>query len=345
MRTFIALFATLFAFENFTAQSDAYATFGKTGKGPKIGFVLSTMQEERYQRDKRVFEETVKKMGGQVVFASCNNSEQTQAAQVDNLLSQGIDVLVIQPVNGDTATAFVKQAKEDGVAVVGYDRLIKNASIDAYITEDSFKVGQLQAEAAVKFTKGRGNYVILMGQAGHSVAEARTKGVMSVLEKNPEVKVVVKQYHPGWSPNLAMQTTENALTQNKNKVDAILANNSGMAHGAIQALEEQELTGKVFVAGADADLASIRDVVNGKQQFEVFISINDMARRAAETAMALAQKKNFTFESMIDNGAGKVKTVNTPVYAVDKALVEERIIKTGFHSKEAIYGKVATSKQ
>jgi D-xylose transport system substrate-binding protein len=313
--------------------------FGNKNKGPKIGFILSTMQEERYQRDKKVFEETVKKLGGQVYFASCNNSEQTQAAEVDNLLSKGVKVLVIQPVNGDTATSFVKQAKQDGVQIVDYDRLIKNAPIDAYITEDSFKVGQLQAEAAVKYTHGKGNYVILMGQAGHSVAEARTAGVLSVLKKHPLVHIVVKQYHPGWSPNLAMQTTENALTQHKNNIQAIIANNSGMAHGALQALGEQKLLGKVFVAGADADLASIKDVVAGKQQFEVFISINDMARRAAEVAMALAKKEDFKFDSQVDNGVAKIKTINAPVFPVDKSKVEERIIGTGFHAREAIYGK------
>lgn len=311
----------------------------QAGTGPKIGFILSTMQEERYQRDKKVFEETVKKLGGQVVFASCNNSEQTQAAEVDNLLSQGVKALVIQPVNGDTATAFVKQAKQDGVPVVIYDRLVRNAPIDAYITEDSFKVGQLQAEAAVRFTQGKGNYVILMGQAGHSVAEARTAGALDVLKKYPTIKVVVKQYHNGWSPNLAMQTTENALTQYKNKIDAVIANNSGMAHGALQAIEEQKLTGKVFVAGADADLAAIRDVVAGKQQFEVFISINDMARRAAEVGMALVKKEEWKHDSLVENGAGKVKTVNTPVYPVDKAQVEGRIIKTGFHSRESVFGR------
>src|SRR3954468_1550747 len=135
----------------------------------KVGFILSTMQEERYQRDKKVFEDTARALGAEVVFASCNNSEQTQAAEVDNLLAQGVKALVIQPVNGDTASSFVKQAKQDGVLVVDYDRLIKGAPIDAYITEDSVKVGQLQAEAAVKFTHGKGNYVILMGQPGHSV--------------------------------------------------------------------------------------------------------------------------------------------------------------------------------
>jgi D-xylose transport system substrate-binding protein len=310
---------------------------------PKIGFILSTMQEERYQRDKQVFEETVQKLGGEVVFASCNNNEQIQAAEVDNLLAKGVKVLVIQPVNGDIATAFAKQAKQDGVPVVDYDRLIRNVPIDAYITEDSVHVGELQAEAAAKYTRGKGNYVLLMGQAGHSVAEARTAGVLKVLKKFPDIKIVVKQYHNGWSPNLAMQTTENALTQHKNDIQAVLANNSGMAHGALQAIEEQRLTGKVFVAGADADLASIRDVVAGKQQFEVYISISDMARRAGEVAMALAKGQAFAHDSVVENGFGKVKTINAPVYPVDRGQVESRIIKTGFHSREKIYGKNAST--
>ena len=317
----------------------AFGLSAHADKKLKIGFILSTMQEERYQRDKRVFEETVQKLGAEVVFASCNNNEQTQAAQVDTMLSKHVDALVIQPVNGDTASSFVKDAKADKIPVVDYDRLIKNAAIDAYITEDSFKVGKLQAEAAVAYTKGKGNYVILMGQAGHSVAEARTAGIMSVLSKSPGVKIVVKQYHQGWSPDLAMKTTENALTRYKNDIQAVIANNSGMAHGAIQAIEEQKLTGKVFVAGADADLASIRDIVNGKQNLEVFISINDMAKRAAEVAVSLAKKEPFKFDSEVDNGSGKIKTVNTPVFAIDKKNVEERIVKTGFHSREAVYGK------
>ena len=346
VRFCVFAFSIALSFSGFQSAAHAGWGFGKSGGGNalKIGFILSTMQEERYQRDKKVFEETVKKLGGQVVFASCNNSEQTQAAEVENLLSQGVKVLVIQPVNGDTASAFVKQAKQDGVAVVDYDRLIKNAPIDAYITEDSLKVGQLQAEAALKATGGKGNYVVLMGQAGHSVAEARTAGILQTLKKHPGVKIVAKQYHNGWSPNLAMQTTENALTQNRNNIQAVLANNSGMAHGAVQAIEEQRLSGKVFVAGADADLASIRDIVAGKQQFEVFISINDMARRAAEVAMAIAKNESFSFDSQVDNGAGKVKTVNTPVFPVDRSQIEARIINTGFHSREAVFGKVAQKK-
>ena len=304
----------------------------------KVGFILSTMQEERYQRDKEVFTKTIEKLGGEVVFASCNNSEQTQAAQVDNLLSQGVKAIVIQPVNGDTASGLVKQIKEDGVAVVDYDRLIRNADLDAYITEDSEKVGALQAEAALQHIKGKGNVVLLMGQAGHSVAEARTRGALKILEKSPGVKIVVKQYHHGWSPNLAMATMENALTKYKNDIQAVIANNSGMAHGAIQALAEQKLTGKVFVAGADADLTSIRDIVSGKQQFEVLISINDMAQSAANAAWMLANNQKPKTTTLVDNGKMKVPTINTPVFAVTKNTVEKQIIDTGFHSRKAIFG-------
>ncbi|MEW6058067.1 MAG: substrate-binding domain-containing protein, partial [Bdellovibrionota bacterium] len=184
-----------------------------------------------------------------------------------------------------------------------------------------------------------GNFVLLMGQAGHSVAEARTRGIMKVLEKHPNVKVVVKQYHHAWSPNLAMATTENALAKYKDNIAAIIANNSGMAHGAIQALAERKLTGKVFVAGADADLTAIRDIVSGKQQFEVMISISDMAEKAARIAYALATKDSVpAADTLVENGAGKVKTANTPVFAVTKKNLEKQIISTGFHPKKAVYG-------
>src|SRR5690606_27638988 len=118
---------------------------------------------------------------------------------------------------------------------------------------------------------------------------------------------------------------------------AVIANNSGMAHGAIQALEEQKLTGKVFVAGADADLASIKSIVAGKQQFEVQISINDMARKAAETAFAVAKKQPLKFDSKVNNGFAEIGSVNTPVYGIDKSTLEERIFRTGFHSREAVF--------
>ncbi len=314
----------------------------KTKEPVKIGFILATLQEERYLKDRKYFEAAAKAAGAEVLFASCNNNEQTQAAQVDSLLSQGVKTLVIQAVNGKTAAGFVKQAKADGVKVVAYDRLIEGAPLDAFITEDAVKVGRLQAEAAVKATGGKGNYVILMGQAGDPNAADRTRGITEVLKKYPGVKVVSQQSHAGWSPELALKTVENALTQNKNQVAAILANNSGMAQGAVRALTDQMMDGKIFLAGADADLASIRHLVSGKQSLEILIPIQEMAENAARVAVALARNEPFKFQNEVQNGsASGIKAVETPAYAVTQANLDEKIFKSGFHSREAVYGNPA----
>lgn len=305
----------------------------------KIGFVLSTLQEERYQKDKKFFEEEAKRLGFTPIMVSAENNPQTQTAKVENLLSMGVKALVIQPVNSQAAGALVKLAHKDRVPVVAYDRMIADAPVDFYVTQDSFKVGVLQAEAAVKATGGKGNYIILEGQAGHSVAIEITKGAKSILSKYPNIKIVVDKNHEGWSQALAMATVENALTQYKDKIDAILANNSGMAQGAVQALQSQNLNGKVFVAGADADLAAIKNIVAGKQQFEVLKDIAPLAKTSAEVAFKLAQGQKPVPTQTVESGSFKVPTIATPVYPIDKSNLEERIFKTGFHSKSAVMGK------
>lgn len=302
----------------------------------KIGFVLSTLQEERYQKDQKYFLAEAKKLGFEPIIVSADNNPQTQTAKVENLLSKKVKALVVQPVNSKAAANLVRLAHEDKVPVVAYDRMINDAPVDFYVTMDSFKVGVLQAEAAVKATGGKGNYVILMGQAGHSVANDITAGVESVLKKHPNIKVVLKKNHEGWSSSQAMATVENALTQNKNNIQAVLANNSGMAHGAVQAVNEQKLAGKVFIAGADADLAAIKDIVAGKQQFEVLKDIAPLAEAAAQVAFQLAKGEKPKSTGSIKSGAFTVPTLSTPVYGITKENLDEKIFRTGFHEKSAV---------
>ena len=326
---FLALFLALFT---------VHASAGDPKK-MKIGFVLGTLQEERYQKDQKAFTDEAKKLGFEPVVVAADNNENIQTSKVENLLSMGVKALVIQAVNSDAAAALVKVAHDDKVPVVAYDRLINNAPVDFFITVDAFEIGKIQAEEAVKATKGKGNYVILMGQAGQSATNEITKGVTSVLDKYPDIKVVVKQTHEGWSPQLAMATTENALTQHKDKIDAILANNSGMAQGAVRALKAQGLTGKVFVAGSDADLANIKSLVAGEQQLEILKEIGPFAAAAAKIAYQLAKGEKPKSNLTVKSGAHDVPTLQMPVYPVTKANLEERVFKTGFHTKKAVYGK------
>lgn len=307
-------------------------------KKVKLGFILATMNEERYTKDKNYFTDFATAQGADVEFASCDGKVELQTAKVETLLSKKVDVIVIQPVNGEAASSVVALAKGDGVPVVAYDRMIKNADVDAYVTQNSFQVGVLQAEAAVKATRGKGNYILLMGEAGHSVADEITRGVMSVLDKHPQIKVVVKQNHPNWSSALALATVENALTKNKNDIQAVLANNDGMALGAVQALDEQKLTGKVFVAGADADLTAIKDILKDKQSMTVLKGIKPLAEGAVTAALSLAKREPLKFDEKKNNGFKEVSIINTPVFKVTKDNIQTEVVETGFHTKEAVFG-------
>jgi len=305
----------------------------------KIGFILDNMNEERYAKDKKYFEDKAKSLGADVMFASANSDVAAQNNKVENMLSAGVKVIVVQPVDSNAASSLVQTSHKEHVPVIAYDRIIYGAPVDLYVTQNSFQVGVLQAEAAAKAAKGKGNFVILSGAEGHSVAEAITAGNISVLKKYPDIKVVVHQYHPGWSTELALKTTENALTRYNNKIAAVLANNSGMAHGAVQAVAEQGLTGKIFIAGADADLAAIKDIVAGKQQFEVLKDIKPLAEAAAQAAVLLAQGKPVSFDTTMENKSGSsIKVVNTPVYPIEKDNIEQRIIQSGFHDRSEVYG-------
>tara|TARA_R110002072_G_scaffold64203_2_gene159198 strand:- start:38656 stop:39654 length:999 start_codon:yes stop_codon:yes gene_type:complete len=308
----------------------------------KIGFLLSTLQEERYLKDKKYFEDEAKKLGAEVIFYSADNSERTQVKKMENLLTKGVDVVVVQPVNSDAASTLVEIAKEDDIPVIAYDRIINNADLDYYVTQDSKKVGQLQAAAAAKAINGKGNVVILSGQSGHSVANAITEGATEELKKHKGINIVVQKNHDAWSPSLAMATTENALSKYNGKIDAVLANNSGMANGAVQAIAgfDKKLIGKVFVAGADADLASIKNIVKGSQQFEVFKDFKILAETSARVAFNVASKKAIGFEMTKSyNGKKDVSVINTPVFPVTKDTIQEIIIGRGFHTKNSIYGK------
>lgn len=317
----------------------------------KIGFLLKTMQEERYQRDKAAFESKAKALGADVIFDSANNDEQTQLAAFENMLSQGAQVIVLQPVNTGTAGSMVTAAHKKGVKVVGYDSMLVNGPLDVMVMQDSWAVGKLQAEAMVgwlkvKYGSVKGNVALIRGQPGDSNANAMSSGVLEVVKANPGLKLIADQSHEGWSPDKAMATTENLLTKHGNKIDAIICNNSGMARGVIAALDAQGLASidKVFVAGSDADLVNIQYVAKGKEAAEIWKKIAPLAETAAATAVTLAKnpgkdpKTVVKFDKMINNGAVNVPTIVTEVVLVDRKNLDSTIIAEGFYTKKQVYG-------
>ena len=333
----VVVVAVMFAFTSVAGMAEAKV---------KIGFLLKTMQEERYQRDKAAFIAKAEELGAEVVFDSANNDEQMQLSKFENMLSKGCQVIVMQPVNTGTAGNMVKMANEEGVKVVGYDSMLVNGPLDYMVMQDSWAVGKLQGEAMVEWLKAKkgevaGKVALIMGQPGDSNAAAMSSGALEIIENNDGLELVVKQSHEGWASDKAMATAENALTKYANGIDAFICNNSGMARGVIAALDAQGLadTEKVFVAGSDADLVNIQYVAEGKQSVEIWKKIAPLAETSAEVAVKLANGEEVKADKMINNGFTDVATVVTPVVLITKENLDSTIIAEGFYSKEDVYGK------
>lgn len=303
-----------------------------TGAPIKIGFILATEQEERYQRDKQSFLEAAQKLGAEVIFLSCNNEEATQRTNVESVLAQGVNVLVIQPVNSDNAGVFVDQAHAKGVQVIAYDRMINHRDLDFYAGQNSAEVGRLQAEAAVEWMKahgGLGQALILSGQQGHSVAEAITEANRKALTA-AGVTIAAQQYSDAWSTDQALATTENQLVRNPN-IKAILANNSGMARGAVQAVEKAGRIGQIFITGADADKSNVEYIIAGKQQQDVYKDEITLAATAAELAVQIARGQTPAPKdpSTTYKDAVAIKTILTPVKPITAENYRAVVVEAG----------------
>jgi D-xylose transport system substrate-binding protein len=318
----------------------------------KIGFLLKTMQEERYQQDQAAFIAKAKELGAEVIFDSANNNEQTQLAKFENMLAKGAQVIVLQPVNSGTAGNMVRMANEEDVRVVGYDSMLTDGPLDIMVMQDSWAVGKLQGEALVEWLKAKkgkveGKVALIRGQPGDSNAAAMSSGVLEIVKANPGLELVVDQSHEGWAPDKAMATAENVLTKYGNKVDAFICNNSGMARGVIAALDAQGLASsdQVFVAGSDADLVNIQYVAQGKETVEIWKKVKPLAEKAAEVAVQLAQEPDAKPEEVVkvdktvNNGFVDVPTIVTPIVAVTKDNIKDTIIKEGAYTEQQVYGK------
>jgi D-xylose transport system substrate-binding protein len=309
-------------------------------KNPKIGFSIDDLRVERWSRDRDYFVAAATQLGAKVFVQSADASEQKQIAQIENLISRGVDVIVIVPYNATVLNNAIKEAKKANIKVVSYDRLALNSDIDAYISFDNKAVGEMQARALVDL-KPKGNYYLLGGAPTDNNAKMLREGQLSVLDPlvaKGDIKIVGKQWVKEWSPAEAMSIVENALTANNNKIDAIVASNDGTAGGAIQALASQKLSGKVPVSGQDADLAAVRRVLAGSQAMTVYKPLKLIASEAAKLSVQLVRNEKPAYNAQYDNGFKKVNTLLLKPTPLTKANIN-LLVKDGFFTDAQIAGK------
>ncbi len=318
------------------SASAAILLFSHLGmaKEIKIGMAIDDLRLERWQKDRDIFVAKAKTLGADVFVQSANGNEETQMAQIENMINRGVDVLVIIPYNGKVLSNVIAEAKREGIKVLAYDRMINNADIDFYISFDNEKVGELQAQSLVERVP-QGNYFLMGGSPVDNNAKLFRAGQMKVLTpliKEGKIKIVGDQWADGWLPENALKIMENALTANNNKIDAVVASNDATAGGAVQALSAQGLAGKVAISGQDADLAAIKRIEAGTQTMTVYKPITKLANDAAEIAVELAKGENPKSNATLNNGKKDVPSYLLTPIPVDKSNIDSTVIADGFHT-------------
>ncbi|HEV2722844.1 MAG TPA: substrate-binding domain-containing protein [Thermoanaerobaculia bacterium] len=310
--------------------------------GPvRIGFSMDTLKEERWQRDKQLVEQRAKEVGAVLDVQVANGDDAVQTKQADNMLTKGVDVLLVAPHNGEIAASIVEAAHRKGVPVIAYDRLIRDCDVDLYISHQVERMGEMQAQYALQHVP-KGNYVLIGGSPTDYNAILLHKGQMTILKPaidRGDVKIITDQYAREWKAEEALRITEDALTRTGKKIDAVVASNDGTAGGAVSALEAAGLAGKVLVTGQDAQKDAVQRIVRGTQTMTVYKPIRPLAYGAVDAAIKLAKKQPVAAPDKINNGKKDVPAILLTPIVVDKSNVDATVIKDGYHARADIYGQ------
>jgi D-xylose transport system substrate-binding protein len=343
MRKLLAVMLTAWAGISLFAALPAQAA------GVKVGLSLPTQREERWVKDRESMVQEAKKHGIDLKVQVTDNDAAKQVAQCENLISQGIKVLILAPHDASSASVIVDKATKAGIKVISYDRLVTDSTADYYyVSFDNVKVGELQGEFITKKVP-KGNYIVLAGSPTDNNAKLFREGAMKYIKPladKGDIKIVMDQWVKDWQPAEAQKLCEQALTANANKIDAVLAPNDGTAGGCIQALAAQGLAGKVPITGQDAELAAAIRIVNGTQSMTIFKDTRALAKKAIEMAVELAAGKPVeTGGKVVNNNKKDIPSVLLTPYVVTKENLDELLIKSGYLKKDQVYrGAKASAK-
>jgi D-xylose transport system substrate-binding protein len=307
--------------------------------GPlKIGFLMDSLKVERWQTDLDNFQKRAKELGAEVRVETAEGDDELQLQQAQKLLDAGVKTLVLVSHDADKAVRIVNAANARHVPLLCYERLVRNADVGFFVGVDANAIGLLQADALTKLAP-KGNYVLIGGSLSDINAKILHDAQLRVLKPLVErrsIKIVSDTWSKDWNPSEAYAHMSEAIESTKGDIAAVVASNDGTAGGAIQALEEHKLAGKVLVSGQDADLAAIIRILDGTQTMTVYKPLGSQAKLAAEAAVALAKGEPLKNTSAISNGGKMIPAILLNPVVVTKDNVKQTVIKDGFQNLETI---------
>lgn len=326
------------------ASATTEASASSEGQPIKIGVSFGTYQEERWHREYAFMQKRCEELGIEITYQDANHDSNLQNQQIENFITQGMDALIISPNDSQAAAVGVEHAAAAGVKTIAYVRSIESDKTNTVVGTNYVEVGKQLANACLE-AHPTGKYVLLCGDPNSPPAIDMHTGALSILQPyidKGDIQVVFDQYIPNWSSDNALAAIENVLTKEDNDIDVILSQNDAMAGGADRALAAQNLQGKVYLTGTDADLDALQRLVEGRQSIDFLPESQAIAYAAIDAAVALC-KNDGSFEKLV-NAQTKLTTVDveiptilTPEIPITKDNILDTIVTPGIATIEDIY--------
>ena len=315
--------------------NDAQNGSSGDGGGKKIALLLPESKTTRYEAfDKPLFEDKVKALDPnvKVLYYNADQDPAKQQQQVETAITEKVDAMVLDPVDGKAAAGLVKSAQEADIPVIAYDRFIEGS--DYYMSFDNNEVGKLQGEALAKAVGGSGGILMLNGAPTDPNAAQFKEGAHSSLDTSG-LKILAEYDNPDWSPDNAQQWTTDQLGKfNPKDIKGVYAANDGQAGGVVAALTGAGIAKSALppITGQDAELAAIQRIVAGEQYMTIYKPIKVEAEKAAAVAVDLANDKEITGTTDFQ---GVKSFIFTPI-VVTQDNVKDTVVKDGFYSVDDI---------
>ena len=327
---------------------------GKT----KVGLSFSDFATERWKNEADLMTKLLNEKGYDVIVQEAAHDVKLQNDQIDNMVTQKIKGLIVIAEDGDAAVTSVDKATKAGVKVIAYDRLIKTASISAYISFNNTEVGRQEAlgvmtalgiPGSTTWTKDNPAKIVLSGGAptdnnAHLVRAGQMEVIQPYLDQGI-ITIVADQWVENWDATNAEKMMENILTAQQNKIDGVIASNDGTALGELQAMKAQGLAGKVPISGQDATADGCNSIVKGEQTVSVYKDIRLLSPMAVDMidklikGEAISGLKAYKLSELTGDSAktGDVQCNFLAVQQVTKDNVYDLIVKSGFQSYDDVY--------
>ena len=325
--------ALLFGAFAFSAQDKPASS-----KDLKIGFLMDSLKVERWQTDLDNFQKRAGELGAQVLVETAEGDDELQLQQAQKLLSAGVKSLVLVSHDAEKAVRIVTAAKTKNVPLLCYERMVRDPNVSLFVGVDASAIGSLQASSLTQLAP-KGNYVLIAGSPtdinARILHDAQWRVLRPLVDRG-DIKIVSDTWSKDWNPAEAYGHMVDAIELAKGNITAVVASNDGTAGGAVQALSEHNLAGKVLLSGQDADLAAIIRILEGTQTMTVYKPLGSQAKLAADAAVALANGESVKSADSFTVGYKAIPAILLTPVVVTKHNVKETVIKDGFQNLETI---------